>query len=377
MKIKILVVAGLMVLVVGLGWNLSRSKVRQQESTTAAADTIASTTPNPTPPAFGANNPSAGNVIEPATNAVVSSSIFRRIAAGEKAIVTVPSETIHAYLQSNAFSAESLLVAFQASSNHEYLVSAARTFPHDPRVQLAVLMNPKVPGLPEERATWLARFKEDAADNTLPNYIAARDAFQARQPHVALQELLAANSKPHYRDYIVENIQAMEELYLADGRAPAEAKLAGMANVLLPHHSMLRDLGKDEVELQKHYVAAGDQRSADLMAADAARLGRQLSTDGGAVSLLSQMVGIAIETSALKEYPSDARPAFLPASARERLAELQQQRQSVRENAKFWDQWIGTANENEVIAYCDRLKLYGESGAMAWLRNRTTAAATK
>ena len=41
--------------------------------------------------------------------------------------------------------------------------------------------------------------------------------------------------------------------------------------------------------------------------------------------------------------------------------------------AKFWDRWLGTASENDVIAYFDRLKLYGESGAVAWLQNRTTA----
>ena len=367
----VVVVAALMVAIMGLGWHLSRGKIHPPEKARAAADPDAPAASNPATSIFHASTSGAGTSIDPATNAASVNSVFKRIASGEKAAVTVPPETIRAYVQSNGSSAESLLVAFQASSNREYLVTAAMTFPHDPRVQLAVLMNPNLPGVPEDRATWLARFKQDAADNPLPNYIAARDAFKAQQPQSALQELVSASAKPRYRDYVVENIQAMEELYLADGRPPAEAKLAGMANVLLPHLMLLRELGKDEVDLQKRYLAAGDQRSADLLAADAVRMARQLSAGEGAVSLLSQMVGASIESSALKEYPPEARPAFLSASAQERLTELQQQRESVRASAKFWDQWIGTASASDVIAYFDRVKLSGESGAMAWLQNRT------
>jgi hypothetical protein len=365
MKLEIAVGTALMLFV--LGGVLSCSKNRAGEKPTDSATAENSGTANVRHRSSAAGNTS-GSVA--AANAPTNS-LFKRIVSGEKALVTVPHETILAYLQTNASNAESLLVAFQASSNRNYLISAATNFPHDPRVQLAVLMNGV---FPEQRATWIARFKQDAPDNPLPNYIAALDAFKAQQPQAALRELLSAKEKPHYRDYIVDNIQALEELYLADGRPPAEAKLAGMANVQMPHLKFLRDLGKDEVDLEKRYVAAGDQRSAEFMAADAVRMARQLSSGDGAVSLLSQLVGIATESSALKELPADARPSFLSTSAQERMAELQEQRQAIRDSAKFWDQWLGTASENDLIAYFDRLKLYGESGAMAWLQNRYAAA---
>lgn len=368
MRNRVIGAVALAVFAVGLGWHLSRGKARSKENAPALQAARAA-----------AQNPTSrrANSIHRGANASVNetdtstNSAFKRLYAGDKELFAVPAESIRAYLESNGFSAESLLAAFQVASNRDYLLSAATNHPHDPRVQFAVLLND---ALPLQRAEWLARFKQDAPDNALPNYIAARDAFKAQHLEEALREVNAAAAKPHYRDYLVENVHALQELYLADGRSPAEAKLAGMAAALMPHLGMLRDLAKDEMTLQKRYAAAGDMQSADAMAANVAHLGQQLSTGEGAFTLLSQLIGVSIEVGALKEYAADAQPAFLSTTAQERLAQLQQQRQSIRDGAKLLDGWMTTATERDVMAYFDRMKLYGESGALAWLQNRMAAA---
>jgi hypothetical protein len=313
----------------------------------------------------------AGVTARPQADATTgTNSPYHRILSGDQSLLHVPSDTISAYLQSNGFSAESLLVAFQIASNREYLITAATKYPNDPRVQFAVLMNN---AFPEQRAQWIARFKESAPNNSLPNYVAAREAFRSQQPQAALQEIVAADRKTHFSDYVRESMQSLEELYMADGRSPAEAKLAGMANVLLPHLKELRDLSKDMTTLQQRYLDAGDSTSANLMAASAFRLGQHLGAADGSVSLLSQLIGLAIESQALAKFPPDAAPDFVGVRVDERLAQIKEQKTSVRESSRFLDQWIGTANEREVINYFDRVKLYGESAALTWLRTRNAA----
>jgi hypothetical protein len=294
---------------------------------------------------------------------------YQRLLSGDKSALHVSPETIEAYLRSNNFSAQSLLAAFQITTNREYLLMAATNHPHDPQVQLAVLAHD---ALPLQRSEWLARFKKDAPDNALPGYLAARDAFKAQQPQLALRELADAAGKQRFRDYTVEKMQALEEVYLADGRFPGEAKVAGMATVLLPHLKELRDLAGDITALQQRYAAGADQRTADVLAGDTVRLARQLNSADSA-SLLTQLVGVSIEANALKNYPADTTPPFLKVRAEDRLAELKQEREAVRDASKYLDGWIRTANEAEVVTYFDRAKLFGEFAALEWLRNRSPA----
>lgn len=52
------------------------------------------------------------------------------------------------------------------------------------------------------------------------------------------------------------------------------------------------------------------------------------------------------------------------------LGQLESRRAAAKQDAKFVDAWMPTATELDLISYFDRVKLYGEAGAMAWLRQR-------
>ncbi len=144
-----------------------------------------------------------------------TNAIYQRILAGEKELLAIAPEKVQSFLRSNGSNTESLIAAFQATQDHEYLRLAAKDNPDEPRVQLAILLHDALPG---ERAQWISRFKQSAPSNSFANYIAAREAFQNQQPVLALQELAAADKKSQFQDHTSENIQALEKLYLADGR---------------------------------------------------------------------------------------------------------------------------------------------------------------
>lgn len=61
---------------------------------------------------------------------------------------------------------------------------------------------------------------------------------------------------------------------------------------------------------------------------------------------------------------------FLAQPIGERLAQLQTQQNSIRQDAKFFDVWLTTANEAQLVSYFDRMKLYGEAAALHWARTQ-------
>ncbi|HET7623650.1 MAG TPA: hypothetical protein VFM25_00175 [Verrucomicrobiae bacterium] len=88
--------------------------------------------------------------------------------------------------------AASLLAAFRAMNDTNYLNEAMAAFPNDPRVELAVLSRDEFSA---ERRKWLDLFKKSSPDNSLANYLSAQDYFKNGQTAEAVQELLSANGK--------------------------------------------------------------------------------------------------------------------------------------------------------------------------------------
>lgn len=135
-------------------------------------------------------------------------------------------EEIGRYLDRKQRSAESLLTAFRALRDTTYLNEAATSSPGDPRVQLASVL---ADGFPKERSKWLDLFKTSAPDNSLANYLSAREYFNSGQPEEAVKELLEATRKPAFQDYTMDSILALEELGRDAGLSPLEARTAAMA----------------------------------------------------------------------------------------------------------------------------------------------------
>jgi hypothetical protein len=296
--------------------------------------------------------------------------VLQRITQNDPGVFKLSPEQVQAFLAKNGTNAESLLAAFNVTSNKEFLREAVRRFPDSSFVLASALAND---ALPDQRRQLMDRLKEVSPENPLANYLSARDHLKNQQPDLALREFTDGSSKNGFHDFTVERIQGLEEMYLSAGYSPAEAKALAMTSLQVPSVSQLRELGRDMSALERRYAATGDAASAQMLA----RMGLTLAADithGNANSLLSQMVGTVVEREFLSSLDPNVSYDFLPEPVPERIAQLQAQDRSIREAAQFFDHWMQTANDAQLVSYFDRLKLYGEAAAINWARTQVSSA---
>jgi len=223
---------------------------------------------------------------------------------------------------------------------------------------------------PEAQRERLNRFQAAAPDNSLPAYLSARDHFKNSRPEQALADLAAASAKPRFDDYMLEAILNTEELFLQAGKSPAEAKALGTTTALMPHLAQLKGLAQDMAALQGQYLAAGDPESAERLAQLGLQLGERLATGEGSTTLIGQFVGMSVERMVLKPLDPARDHDFLPGTVSDYLAQLDARKAAVRDNSQYFEEWMRGATPAEITSYFDRLKLYGETEALKWMRQR-------
>lgn len=290
-----------------------------------------------------------------------------RVMSGDPEVFKLPPEAVESFVRQNRTNAESLLAAYQLTQDPLYLKLAAEQHPNEPLVAFQIVGHNV---FPEQQREWLDRLKALDPDNALANYLSARHYFETAQPQQAIEELQAAATHPGIHDYLRERMQGLEELYLRSGIPPAEAKVLGMTGLALPMLPQLNELAREALAMQQQYAAAGDTASAEALAQYQVLLARHLSQDQGATCLVNQRVGMAMERAALALLDPAEAYDFLGQSPAERLAALQNQTAQMQETIRWFGQWLPQASDTELIAYIDRVKLYGEPAAIQWLRGQ-------
>jgi hypothetical protein len=257
------------------------------------------------------------------------------------------------------------LTAFQASGDREFLRQAAAKFPDDPVVQAKVLMHNLYP---DQRQQWLDALKKSAPENSLPNFLAARDLMDQGNPTAALAEITLAANK-NYNDYYRESALGLEEAYLEAGRPPTEAKALGGSEILLPQLAPLKQLGVQLADLSAEYGKAGDSDSQQALLNGVYQMGTQLRDSGKQGTLIGSLVGLALQNIALQHWPEGV-PADLPVSVADQLAANKQYRENLRSDTRVLTQWLPSASESEIVAYLDHRQSFGEENALKWLKGR-------
>lgn len=278
----------------------------------------------------------------------------------------LPRETLARWITLNRTNAESLLAARQAGGGQEYLLEALRLYPDDPRVLYASITLDDSAEAKRER---LDRFKTICPDNALPYYLSAREHLKQAEPDMAVNDLMAASGLTGFEDYTVDAMQSAEELYLSSGASAADAKVMGGSSVPLPHLAQLKDLTTQLMDLRQQYLAGGDPESADNVTRAALHLGDQLASGSGSRFAINQLVGAAIQQIALNKLEPDRSYDFLPGGVAERKAQVTAFKEATKQDAKTIEQWLATANEDRVLNYFERIKLYGERTAVEWVKN--------
>jgi hypothetical protein len=296
-----------------------------------------------------------------------AASDMAKMLRGAEHSVKVAREDLEKYLAESRRTAASLLAAFQASEDAAYLKEAAAGFPGDPRVQLAVLMNN---AFPEERRKWLERFKQSAPDNSLASYLSAHEHLQQGRFEEAINDLLDASQRPRFQHYALEGMQDMQDLLLAAGKSPAEAKVMSMLGAPLPHLAKMKQLAFKMADMQSQYNGMGDAQSFDAVTQIGLTLARRMNGSEGGKFIIDQLVGIAIESQFLKACDPASTPEPLGMPVKDRLEDLAQQKAEMKRLAPLVDALSSRGSEAELISYFDRVKLEGEVAALRWLEAR-------
>jgi hypothetical protein len=260
------------------------------------------------------------------------------------------------YLAQNRRNAESLLAAFCLTGDLAFLREAAQKFPTNAAVQTELAL--RSTDETERRQAIDSMRRADPA-NALGDYLSALDHLRQGRSEQAFNDLIAAVGKAQFDDYSLNAMQSAEEAYLAGGFSPVEAKAATMMGLTRQQLQPMRELAQQLEELHRGYLAAGDAASAESIRQMGHALGQQMQ--GTAAYLIDELSGISIEKKFLNPATDSARQQELA----QRIDSIKRSVGGVESN-----QLLQGMDTQEAIAYFDRLKLYGESAAMQWLRER-------
>ena len=98
-------------------------------------------------------------------------------------------------------------------------------------------------------------------------------------------------------------------------------------------------------------------------------LGGHLSVGGGSQTIISQVVGIAIEKLFLSQLDSNANDPFgRPVS--EVSAAVAEHQATLKDDIQWRDALTSSLTDAELVNYMERVKLYGEEAAIAWLKTK-------
>lgn len=235
------------------------------------------------------------------------------------------AQQVEAYLKATGRKAPFLLAAYRTSGDPALLAEAMQNFPGDPQVAFEAVIKKDLS--PELRRQWLNTFEQTAPDNALANYLSAREYFKAGQTDQAVQELVAASSKPQFQDYTLDRRQDDEEAYLAAGYPVGAAKMIASGQVELPQLSELKQLGLQMVELSNSYRNAGDPASAQAVLEMAMNLGQGY---GSCDCAISHLVGMVIQRSALNALDPNTPFGANGQTVQDRLDQLAQQKAAIK-----------------------------------------------
>src|SRR5439155_13818935 len=274
-------------------------------------------------------------------------------------------EQVQSYLEKNHRSVKSLLAAFHATDERTFLREAMDKYPGDPRLDYVAWCRSQSP---EERRQWLDAFKQSAPDNALAHYLSARDRFKSGQNDQAVQELLAAATKP-IQDYSLDFVQNGEEAYRAAGYSDAEAKMIATSTLLLPQLAEYKEVGRNLVDLAEAYRQSGDGASAQAALQMGISLGQRLD-EPGSLTIIQSLVGIALQRIVFNAMDPNSPYGDTGQTVQNQIDALAQRREAIRALAQQVETVLPTMSDQDLISYFDRLKVCGEQAAIGWAASR-------
>jgi hypothetical protein len=281
----------------------------------------------------------------------------------------IPREKVEEWLAKHNRNAMSLLAAFRALGDTNYLNEAATNFPNNPQVELAVLSRNE---FPQDRRKWLDLFKASSPSNSLANYLSAQDDFQNGDSNAAVQELTAASGKSQFDAFLTESRLDEEDLYSSSGYSQLDSdkeSLTGMAQEDLPELATYKRLAQGLAGLEQQYAASGDANSAANLAQMGMNFGNQLNSGDSGKYLINQLVGMAIEGIILQPLDQNTAFNFLGGETAGQFTQesKQQKKSTLYPLIQSYEAVKPNLTDSEMLGYQERVKIYGDIPAMQWV----------
>jgi RNA polymerase sigma factor (sigma-70 family) len=213
------------------------------------------------------------------------------------------ADEIERTLEKNGRETQFLIAAAQLSKDpdqaREYLEEALEKDPAYSPALLALLELQMKTGDPAEAVSaTIERLRAADPENALASSYSAQLKFQAGDARGALDDMLAAISRPKVNDYNPRHYETFQSFYRDSGRGEAEAKLISAFELRMGYLPALRELSKAASAEASRLLLAGDGASAEAYTEAAARLASKVSASGH--SLLHHVVVLAMENEALE-----------------------------------------------------------------------------
>lgn len=308
--------------------------------------------------------------IQPVTSSNLTADAMQSTNAYERLKNKDPKLTLaqlESYLKSNGRSATGLLAAYRTSKDPALLAEAMQKFPNDPNVAFEAALSKDLP--PGQRRQWLDTLEKSDPNNGLANYLSALNYFQAGQSDQAINEMLAAGSKP-FQDYSSERYQDDAEAYIAAGYSSTDAMNLAGSQLLLPQLQQVKDLGLDLVNLANTYQQQGDSSSAQAALQMAINLANHYASPTPGEAAISQLVGLTLEGIALKDMDPAAQYGSDGQTVQDYLNQLKQQRTALQQQASQIESVLPQLSDQDWIIYHERWMMFGEQNAAQWIINK-------
>ena len=274
---------------------------------------------------------------------------------------------VAAYLKANRTNAASLLAAYRTSGDPALLKEAMRKYSNDPQVAFEAVLDKDLS--PEQQRQWLNTFEQSAPDNALANYLSALNYFNSGQIDQGVQELAAASGKG-FDDYTLVRSQDDEEAYLSAGYSAAEAERISDSWLTLSQLSPVKQLGVDVVDLAKAYSQSGDQASAQAAFQMAMDLGQRYDNPSTDWTLISQLVGTAIQKIALSAMDPNSPYGNNGQTVQDQLDQITQNRAAITELVQQATPLLPTVSDQDILNYENRRRAFGEVAALQWVLSK-------
>lgn len=288
-------------------------------------------------------------------------------------------EEIARFLAKHGETPANLVAAFEGTGDRRWLERALELFPSSPLVLMKAIDATGDKSSPKEGEAYQAgseklalidRFKAADPNNPVPWILAAQELFKAKQATEGVAEIRAALERPAFYIYANERMDASQRLYEGLGLGQLEASALAMFGLTLPHMQAAQQASRGLMEWQKSAAESGDAASSSDALRLTYELGRTFATPEASRLLIGQLVGLSMEKRALEAIPSDSQPEWLTVDRTQRLADIEKEKQLVREVTANSESVLKSRDEQLLSEWLRRVRIESEISALNWLKTR-------